>query len=380
MVEIQVAKEEKSVQEKASRSRVVGLDVLRCLSMLMVVGIHAATYTGICESNDRSALNHFFIVCFKAVVIVGVNCFWLISGYFLSQSKTFRLKRCLALWGWVIFYSWLSLALSATFTMPPSGRDLLVGLFPIWGGCYWFMSVYLALLFLAPFVNRALHAFSRSQHVKFLSVALVLTSILPVLNCHRFDPGSFNLVWALILYWIGGFIRLHVTPSVRMTQRAAWGTLAGYALLFICLAANLVCKKLWGIRPFPYEQYNFPVTCFVSISLFLFFLGLPMRADGFWGRGASVCVPNVLGVYLIHESPFVRGPLWAWVGGSDFRSAGFPLRVLLSVPLIFVTCLVLDRVLHFGVRVLGQFLSRSFPVHLGSDVCTPGGNSTERAE
>lgn len=363
MVEAQVAKNEKSVKEKDSRSRVVGLDILRCLSMLMVVGIHATTYTGICESNDRSTLNHFFIVCFKAVVIVGVNCFWLISGYFLSKTKTFRLERCLALWGWVIFYSWLSLMLSAVFTRLPSGRELLVGLFPIWGGCYWFMSVYLALLFLAPFVNQAIHALSRSQQVKFLSVVLVLTTILPVLDCHRFDPGSFNLVWALVLYWIGGFIRLHVTSSVKMSWKALWAAFLGYALLFACLAGNLVCKKYFGIRPFPYEQYNFPVTCFVSIALFLFFLGLPTRADGFWGRGASLCAPYVLGVYLIHEAPFVRAPLWSWVAGGDFRTAFFPLRVLLAVPLIFASCIVLDWILHSGVRVLGQFFSRSLPAH-----------------
>ena len=96
---------------KAERN--YSVDLLKCISMLMVVVLHLNNY-----GLRNVAYNHFGLIGLSSTLlqsfsIVGVNVFVLITGYFLSGSRVEfskkgllgRYKRLLPLWIQVELYS-----------------------------------------------------------------------------------------------------------------------------------------------------------------------------------------------------------------------------------------------------------------------------------
>ena len=94
--------------------RNISIDILKLISMLMVVFLHAIIY-GMKSVKIEAYSSIFFQVSFlQAICIVAVNCFVLISGYFycergyekitLSKLKN-RYKKLLPFWVSVVTYS-----------------------------------------------------------------------------------------------------------------------------------------------------------------------------------------------------------------------------------------------------------------------------------
>lgn len=77
--------------------RIVSIDILKIVCIIMVVMLHLTSYGVKDISIKFLSIPYWFIAIFKSLSIVGVNCFVLISGYFLCQSDI-KYKRILPLW------------------------------------------------------------------------------------------------------------------------------------------------------------------------------------------------------------------------------------------------------------------------------------------
>ena len=87
----------------AENKRESNIDCLRIISMLMVVCHHFFSHGGLSSaltpSLNWAAGNLLFAACF-----VAVNCFVIISGYYLCTSQ-FKLKKLANIWLQVFVYS-----------------------------------------------------------------------------------------------------------------------------------------------------------------------------------------------------------------------------------------------------------------------------------
>lgn len=92
----------------------------------------------------------------------------------LSFKKVFVLWASAFTWGLIVaVIDWVNNG----FWITP---DYLIGLiFPISTRKYWFLTVYVALYLLAPFINRLIDVLSQKQHQSLIAVSIVLFSILP---------------------------------------------------------------------------------------------------------------------------------------------------------------------------------------------------------
>ncbi len=80
------------------------LELLRIICMIMIVAHHYVVHGTIWYDNTMS-LNKYFIQLYGAGGKISVYCFVLISGYFLSTSKSSRWKSLVKLWIQVTFFS-----------------------------------------------------------------------------------------------------------------------------------------------------------------------------------------------------------------------------------------------------------------------------------
>ena len=84
-------------------SRNIPLEWLRILSMLMIILLHSIDHSGVLENLTPGTALYYWEEFLYAMVQVCVNCFVLISGYFLVTSK-FQPGKLITLWVEVVFY------------------------------------------------------------------------------------------------------------------------------------------------------------------------------------------------------------------------------------------------------------------------------------
>lgn len=322
--------------------REFGLDLLRSVAMLMVVAMHFPMLTGFFAS-DVHGFNHVFSGAVKAFAGSGLNCFWLLSGYLLATKTEFRAGRFFGLLGWTFLYSWLSLGCLVLAGEPVAGAGILRYVFPVPGGGYWFVEVYLALLLLVPALNAAIGALSRKATVFTLGAVSLLESVLPTVGVETFNPGSFGLGWAMALYAVGAAVRVHALP--RVFDHGGFVLTSAGVLFAAAFGMAAVAKLLWGVAPYDCTDYNFPLTAVLSFAVFNFFRSIEIGSDSIPARLATFCGPSVFAVYLIHVSPAARKLVWPYLAG-DFTSPLYPVRYVLSVFAVFAVCTMIDK----GVR------------------------------
>ena len=95
---------EKSIKTVKTKTRHMGLEWLRIVSMLMIILLHSIDHSGLYETLVPGTSIYYVEQFLYALVQVCVNCFILISGYFLVTSY-FKLKKLGLLWVEVVFYA-----------------------------------------------------------------------------------------------------------------------------------------------------------------------------------------------------------------------------------------------------------------------------------
>lgn len=128
------------------------IDILRAVSMLMIVACHFI-YHGIRHVTEGDTfpdlgfsasltgeINFFFCQLLGYLTNIGPNLFILITGYFLIKPRDFRyaLRKALHLWLVIVFYSFASLGAASLLTDGKafSSQELLACILPVWSRQY----------------------------------------------------------------------------------------------------------------------------------------------------------------------------------------------------------------------------------------------------
>mgnify|MGYP003300139632 CR=1 FL=1 len=64
-----------------------GIELLRIISMLMIIVLHMLGHGGILSSVAPTQSKYYFCWSLEGFCYIAVNCFVLITGYFMSSSK-----------------------------------------------------------------------------------------------------------------------------------------------------------------------------------------------------------------------------------------------------------------------------------------------------
>ena len=170
-------------------ARMANLELLRCVAMMMVIVLHYLGKGGMLSDLTGAAVSKAETAAWllESFCIVAVNVYMFISGYFLCTSS-FKVSRLIQLWLQIWAYSvGVGLIGALTGVLQETAFDthyLLTLLFPVTMGHYWFMTAYVFLYLLLPFVGMAVKKMTKGQMQAALGILLlafcVSKSILPV--------------------------------------------------------------------------------------------------------------------------------------------------------------------------------------------------------
>ena len=311
------------------RERMANLELLRCVAMMMVVVLH---YLG--KGNLLAELTQpdftgaqqaaWLLECF---CIVAVNVYMFISGYFLCNSS-FKFSRLIQLLLQVWFYSvvfGLAGALSGVMRGPDFDvHYLLTLIFPISMGHYWFMTAYIFLYLLLPFVGLAVGKMGKRQMQTALLLLLlafcIVKSVLPV----RFemDGQGYDCLWYLCVFLTAAYVRRF--GGALLGKRWLGPVLYGGGCLLIF--ATTILLRLIYLRTGSLGtmigfglEYNHILPLAAAVGLFAIFSGI--RIQGKTAGLINRIAPATLGVYLLHENLGLRYTWQNWLGAENAAQA-----------------------------------------------------------
>lgn len=331
---------------REAKKRDANLDLLRIVSMLLIVFLHSIDHSGVLEHVEScSGGMQIYVWVAYALCQVCVNCYVMLSGYYLVRSK-FRVKKLVTLWMETVFYSFV---LKLIFML--TGRDgisvvsLLSCFVPITTGRYWFITIYVGMYMVSPFLNKLICAMDRREHT-MLNICLFLlfslwSSIHPRIAGMN-SGGGWGLAWFVVLYLAAAWFRLYYAPGHRTSC-----LLGLYLLIPLAMGAGQVAAQKLGIGFVQsvirnWFRYDSAPVYLMTMAIFAAFLNLRIRN----GRFASVIcsiAPMTFGVYLIHAHADVSPWLWSVLDLPAYMEhAWFPVLQVACVVGIFAVCIVID--------------------------------------
>ena len=311
-----------------SAPRMANLELLRCLAMMMVVVLHFLGKGGLLADLTGENLGVAGTIAWllECLCIVAVNVYMLISGYFLCTSS-FKLSRLLQLLLQVWFYS-LSFGLLGALTgvLAETTFDthyLLTLIFPVSMEHYWFMTAYVFLYLLLPFIGPTVKRMTKQQMqysiVLLLITFCVLKSVLPV----RLDSDlkGYDCLWYLCVFLVAAYLRRFGCPFLEKRGRGILLYVAGCLLIFggtMALRAVYLKTGSFSLIMKVCLEYNHILPLLASVGLFTAFLRIGIN-------GKISCVinkiaPYTLGVYLLHENLGLRYSWQPWLGAERVKA------------------------------------------------------------
>lgn len=350
----------------------INLEFLRIVSMLMIITLHFLGHGKILSTVQPYTPSYYFAWSIEGICYISVNCYILISGYFLVDSN-FKLKKLFNILVQVFFYSisiYIILCILGYLQFRP--MNFLKAITPTLSGEYWFVTVYVGMYVLCPFINILIHNMNKKQHLYCILISIALFSIHPSIMFYsqglNFGGGT-GIVWFLVLYLIAAYIKRYYKPNFRPKA---------YIILYIIFSALVpiskftieICSKssitkiastdnVSKLIDKIYQYNSFFVLC-SSVLIFLIFLNIK---NNFFSKKILYISPLCFGIYLIHDNNNLRPLLWGLISPYLYTEKWyFPLLLFFIVILIFICCCSIEIIRN----KLFTFIARYIDIDVGS--------------
>ena len=333
---------EQATLKPAVQQRQSNFELLRIFAMAASVIYHFGFHGGLNYENTPVTVPHLWYLYNFMMGPIGMNTFFMASGYFLITSKStgISLKKVLKTWGQVFFYSVTIYVVHALITDSFSWEQFFYYAMPIKNKLWWFATTYLILYLLHPYINQYLRSLEKKRYQQFLLTLIILWSVLPsIMNA---DFESTRLLRFFTLYSVAGYLRLFGT---RHTSAAYYGKRAAamIALTYCMGVAVAFLSQKWPSLA-KYEIYFFGtkmITTWVnSILVFMCFANLKIGYNKWINRISSA----TFAVYLIHDNVIIRPLLWQTLfSGLPIQGSRriIPYSIMVSF-IVYCGCTVID--------------------------------------
>ncbi len=341
------------------------LELFRIITMLLIVAHHYVVNSGLTADggliySDPMSWKSLFLLIFGAFGKTGINCFVLISGYFMCKSEITVKKFCkllfeiefykIVIWAIFLITGYEAFSLTGLIKMILPVRNIATG----FSGCY------LVFFLFIPFLNVLVKSITEKQHVKLLLLCSFMYIILGTIP--GFDVKMNYVSWFIVLYFIGAYIRLYDKKVFSNTRFWGWSTL----IVLLTSIASVVVMTWIGVKigergsHWFLSDSNKILSVLLSVSAFMFFKNINMKNSRFINTVAA----STFGVLMIHaNSDTMRRWLWRDVLNNVgmYSSEWLVLHAVGSVICIYVVCTLIDYLrIRFIEKPFFNFWDRHF--------------------
>ena len=354
---------------RSTKERNSNFELLRIIAMLFIIFHHSVVH-GLLNNNTSiggwtPVATKVWLTTFTGQMVatlgkVAVGIFVMISGYFLVNSsingkKSF--KKILMLVVQVYLYSIIIYFVAVHFKWvnPKSTIVLQQTFLPLFYNSCWFVSEYILLYLVYPYINVALHNITRQQYRNLIIIIAITFTLVPTLIPNFGSYGWYGQLVVFILYYlIGGYIRLYGTKHECLL--GTFLTIAGAALMAVVIFYYDYMGATTHNQQF-YHNSFINITGQFSPSIVLMATGIILLFKNMHlghNRLINTIAATTFGVYLIHDNPIMEQMIWLkWLKMPALLVPNvkhYLITAVIVCPLIFIICSLIDyvRILIFN--------------------------------
>ncbi len=281
-----------------------GLDMLRVVAILMIICHHCIVNNfglqNILLKNGGVDGQTFTMIAGNSLVILGVNLFFLISGYFgirVSEKKIIRIIVKVYIITFVVIIIGL---LAGTIEFNRDTVSFLVD------PCdkYWYVMTYIFLMLISPLLNKLIDNMNKSESKYFVILFAVICCFYGFIkdtNLHINNGYSFLM--AMALYFVGGIIRRYIPECDDIIRKKC---LYVFIMLWTVESVAIYVTALKnGIWAWHMYSYNQPFIVVRSVLMIIIFRNINLKSRLF-KIIISALAPATLMTYLLHSTCWLQ--------------------------------------------------------------------------
>lgn len=203
----------KNIESKKIRNS--SIELLKIISLLLIVLSHAVPYYG-----DRTAISYidlnlatnnleqFILIIFRNIGYIGNIIFVMCSSYFLLDKNQVKIKKI-----WYMIMDSLTISIIYLilyfFIYDIPTKDILKQFLPITFQTNWFIGCYILLYIIHPFLNKIIQSIKKESLLRINLVFIILyVCIAWILGGERYYYN--NLVGFIIIYFIIAYNKIYL--------------------------------------------------------------------------------------------------------------------------------------------------------------------------
>ena len=350
------------------KERDSNFELLRIISMFLIVLGHIIMHGKVLENCTNPGLK-IILEIIMMILIVHVNSFVLITGYFQSTSK-FKQSKLWSIISTNWFYKALILIIFSILNIETfSNLDKFINLFPLNLSDYWFINTYLITYCLSPYLNKLIDSLKKKDYQKLLIVLFIIFSVFPYTTGNRiFQNDGYSLYNFIFLYLIGAYLRRYPLKDSYLFKNFSNNlfqvTMIG--IFFFCVLINYsfyqTANSILGINSLfdlfgtsivdMTLAYSNPIVIIQSVSFFTLF-GTFKFKNKFINKMSQL----TLGIYIIHDNTYVRKNIYKWlrIDGPKVVSYRYIIYVLVCAIIIYVGCTLIELIRQLLFKKISEF-------------------------
>lgn len=298
------------------KERYSNFELLRIISMCGIIMLHYfnSSYGGMIQNAQFPDFSWIFSNFIDSFCIPLVNCFVIISGFFLVSKDEFGLRKPVNLLFVTAFYGIIAFFIGVVFGNTKfTLYNLLVSIFPFFAGYRWFVETYLILILFSPFINIILNSLNKRNFRILLAIQIFIFSVWYSigLSAPLLDNG-YGIINFITLYLIGAYLRLFVFERIKEQKQNKWGYL--YIYIFVSILTFILS---YFMNPF---GYAFITNIVAAVAIFSFFCCVDMGSRSIINKisncafdvyfiHSDINTSNLLIGRLLHGHLFINSPL-----------------------------------------------------------------------
>lgn len=215
--------ESKSQVSIRGKERDSNLELYRIIAMLAIIAHHYVVNSNLLLENgpiysDINNWRSLFLLVVGGWGKIGINCFVLITGYFMCKSRI-TAKKFVRLLTQFYFYKIIIFVFLAIIGFQQlTGKEIIKALLPIKSVSDGFISCFFIFYLLIPFLNKLVNHLTEKEHVILLAILITVYVGIGTLPL----KVTFNYVtWFSVLYLTSSYVALY--PKRIFNNQILWG-------------------------------------------------------------------------------------------------------------------------------------------------------------
>ena len=283
--------------------REYSFDILRVISMFMVVVIHVSNVYSR-NYGTISNLSYLFSLIFNTICRISVPIFLMISGALLLDKKYNKVKfkkriskyiMLIAAWD-VIYLIWEFFYLGITY------NNIYILLIKPLRAHLWFLYTILVLYLAQPLAKKILEKASKNMKIT-LFIGWIFIAICSYIN--SFFASIISIFIYLGYFILGKYLYNFIQNTINKNNKRRFIkkiNILGTILIIICFCISIILNYYFSLKYNMFYNAFFAYRSpFIMISSILFFIIVVLNLSNVKENKLIILLSNIsLGVYLIH--------------------------------------------------------------------------------